>query len=115
MGRVLAGAAICEGEACARGRLHAVAWYPGLVLDEAAGEVRGELWRLEDPSVLARLDAYEGCGEHDPPPHEFQRVRATVRRVADAEAVDAWIYAYTRPVDEATRVISGDWRSATPR
>jgi gamma-glutamylcyclotransferase (GGCT)/AIG2-like uncharacterized protein YtfP len=91
-----------------RGRLYAVAWYPGLVLDDGAGEVHGEVWRLRDASVLARLDSYEGCGPDDAPPHEFRRERTQVRLHGGA-TVSAWVYGYARAVDEARRVDSGDW------
>lgn len=108
MGEVLAASAVLEADAVVRGRLYAVAWYPGLVLDDGAGEVHGEVWRLVDASVLARLDEYEGCGPSDPQPHEFRRVRASVRPAA-AEPVSAWVYELAVAVDERRRVASGDW------
>ena len=108
MGEVLAAAGERESEATVRGRLYAVHWYPGLVLDEQGDDIRGEVWRIEDASVLARLDVYEGCGPEDPAPHEFRRVRARVRMESGAE-VQAWVYVYAQDVDEASRVATGDW------
>lgn len=49
--------------ATVRGRLYRVSWHPGVVLDPAAGPVRGEVFHLppaRSAAMLAALDAYEG-------------------------------------------------------
>lgn len=108
MGELLSASAVLEGDAVVRGRLYVVDWYPGLVLDEAGDLVHGELWRLVDASVLARLDEYEGCGKSDPQPHEFRRVCATVERLHGGDAT-AWVYELLRELPESRRIPSGDW------
>ena len=47
------------GDACIAGRVYRVADYPGLRLGE--GEAHGELFRIVDPAILMRMDAYEDC------------------------------------------------------
>ena len=91
-----------------RGRLLDLGAYPGLVRSPA-GWVTGELHRLLDAeAVLARLDRYEACSPHDPPPHEFERVRLPVRRVAGA-AVTAWAYLFRGDPGGCRVIVSGDY------
>lgn len=115
MAGVLAAAGCCEGPATVCGRLYALDGYPGVVLEPAgAHPVTGELWRIDDLGVFARLDAYEGCGADDLQPFEFERVRTEVRS-AGGERHEAWVYTYAGDVDETRRVPSGDWlRRAVP-
>lgn len=85
--------------ATVRGRLYRIEWYPGLVLDAAAGEVKGELFAVE-PWQMAGLDDYEG--------DEYRRVRTTVA-TADGAPLTAWVWEWLGPVDEAQRIAGGDW------
>src|SRR4026209_2263583 len=73
------------GPATVPGRLYDLGPYPGLVLDEAAPDVHGELFALpEDPAVLESLDDYEGSCL-------YRRVecRATA---ANGETTACWVY-----------------------
>ncbi|MCR9166297.1 MAG: gamma-glutamylcyclotransferase [Nannocystaceae bacterium] len=101
------------GPARVRGRLYVVDWYPGLVLDDAAGWVVGELWTSIASAAWPVLDFYEGCSAEDPAPHEYVRRSAQV----DVAGVwkQAWVYDYARNVGALTMVDSGDWleRSST--
>jgi gamma-glutamylcyclotransferase (GGCT)/AIG2-like uncharacterized protein YtfP len=86
-----------------RGRLYDLGWYPGVVpSDDPADLVRGELFALPSAAapLLAELDRYEGP--------EFSRVCAPVT-LADASAVESWIYLYTREVNGLPRIASGDF------
>ncbi|MEM6295843.1 MAG: gamma-glutamylcyclotransferase family protein [Myxococcota bacterium] len=94
-------------DARVRGRLFAVDWYPGLVLDDEAGWVVGQLWRDVDSALWPVLDAYEACGLDDPLPHEYVRTTTAITTVAGV--VEAWVYAYVLPVANLQPVISGDW------
>lgn len=96
------------GDARVRGLLYRVAEYPGLVLDATAGWVLGELYGLRDLDVLARLDAYEGAGPHDPEPREYRRIRTVVQR-HDGQDVDAWLYEYGWPTAGLPIIASGDF------
>ncbi len=82
------------------GRLYDFGAYPGAVpSDHPDHWVRGEIHRLEDPSLLASLDEYEG------PEYERATVRATLD---DGQVTDCWIYWYVG--DSRGRLIeSGDW------
>lgn len=95
------------GAAKVRGRLYAVDWYPGLVLDENADWIVGELWVDIEDAAWPVLDFYEGCSAEDPQPHEYVRTLATV--TAGDQAVQAWIYAFARDVSALQPVRSGDW------
>ena len=94
-------------DARVRGRLYVVDWYPGLVLDEAADWVEGQLWQGIEASLWPVLDAYEACGPDDPTPHEYVRTNTAV---ATAEGpIGAWVYAYVLPTTDLSFVTSGDW------
>ncbi len=72
-GRVIA--VVDSGPACG---------YPGIVLDEAAGLVRGLLFSSERlPAHWARIDRFEGEG--------YERV-LTRAALAGGAVVDAWVY-----------------------
>jgi gamma-glutamylcyclotransferase (GGCT)/AIG2-like uncharacterized protein YtfP len=83
--------------ATVRGRLVRGGWgvdlgFPGLVLDDQAQAVRGQL--LSSPrinSLLPELDRFEGDG--------YQRVTTPVL-LDNGESVEAWIYTLRR--DKAT-------------
>jgi gamma-glutamylcyclotransferase (GGCT)/AIG2-like uncharacterized protein YtfP len=95
MARCLAQSAAYRGEASCAGRLYRVAHYPGLVLaDDQAARVHGDLYALgQDAALLAAIDAYEGCGADDPPPHPYARQRTEVI-CADGAHCTAWTYVY---------------------
>jgi gamma-glutamylcyclotransferase (GGCT)/AIG2-like uncharacterized protein YtfP len=95
------------GTARVPGRLYRVTWYPGLRLRGAMGYrqaddwVTGDLFHLRNPATLADLDAYEGK-------HEYRRVIATAM-FPKGEKVRCWVYEYRGRVNEARRIVSGDW------
>jgi gamma-glutamylcyclotransferase (GGCT)/AIG2-like uncharacterized protein YtfP len=91
---VLAEAADLLGHARVRG------WYPGLVPTIEDRWVVGEIWSLRQPSVLERLDAYEG--------DEYERRSITVQ-LHDGTAVEAWTYIYRTATPLAPVIDSGDW------
>ncbi|SEN76571.1 gamma-glutamylcyclotransferase family protein [Palleronia pelagia] len=85
------------------GLLYSTGWYPALI-EEGPGSVRGELWRLTQPGVMAVLDDYEGLNEY---PAEYKRARRDVQ--TDDGAHEAWVYIYLERVDPAQLIPSGDW------
>lgn len=85
--------------ATARGRLYRIEWYPGLVLDENAGEIAGEVYSVT-AEQLDQLDDYEGP--------EYHRVRVPVR-AASGEILNAWVWEWLGRVDESKRITGGDW------
>ena len=95
----LAAVGISEGPASLPGRLVAPSRFPGWI-PGAQGRVQGELWRLPDSGILARLDRYEGKTYV----RELCRVRC-----ADGRRVTAWVYRYAGPVAGVPVIRSGDY------
>jgi gamma-glutamylcyclotransferase (GGCT)/AIG2-like uncharacterized protein YtfP len=67
--------------------------YPGIVLDDAGAEVRGEVFAVPDGDTLERMDAYEGYYAGDPEASLFLRVRAMVALESGASEA-CWVYVY---------------------
>lgn len=93
------------GEARIPGSVYRVADYPGFKFGE--GEAHCELFRIRDPSVLAKLDEYEEYFPQDMARSEYAR---RIVHAADA-GVDAWIYEYLPAVEGRSRV-AGRWSTA---
>jgi gamma-glutamylcyclotransferase (GGCT)/AIG2-like uncharacterized protein YtfP len=100
---VLAARATAVAEGTVRGTLLDLRRYPGLV--DGTSRVHGEVYRLDDPELLAVLDRGEG--------YNFERRRATVT-LADGRRVRAWVYRYRGPRERATPIADGDYRRARP-
>jgi gamma-glutamylcyclotransferase (GGCT)/AIG2-like uncharacterized protein YtfP len=85
------------------GRLLDLGRHPGLITGR--GRVSGEIYRLDDPELLAILDREEG--------YNFQRRRAIVT-FAGGRRARAWLYRYRGPCERARPVPGGDYRAAKP-
>ncbi len=105
---MLARGATLVGEATLPGAaLYLVAEYPGVVpSDNPEDVVFGEVYRFEPKSnLLTQLDDYEGClGPH--PTYVREPLPVTL---AGGESVTAWVYVYNHPVNEKSRIASGDF------
>lgn len=108
MHEVLRANASLVGPARARGVLYRVGCYPGMVLDDMAGWVTGELYYLHNVEVLASLDDYEGAGPDDPEPREFRRIEALVEP-SGADPRRAWLYVYGWSTKGLAVIGSGDY------
>jgi len=94
--RLLRKEATLVGRATVSGSIYRVSHYPAF-RPEPAGEVHGELYRLNRPeATLKALDEYEGP--------EYERVI-----VGDASFNQFWIYRYKEPLPESLRISSGDF------
>jgi len=92
------------------GELYDFGAYPGAVPSASVdARILGELYELPDPAtMLPLIDEYEGCGEGDSLPQEFERALVEVD-AEDGSVARAWIYWYRlRPV-VGRRVASGDY------
>jgi gamma-glutamylcyclotransferase (GGCT)/AIG2-like uncharacterized protein YtfP len=83
------------GAGTVRGRLYDLGAYPGLVLDDSASEVRGEVFAVPDAETLARMDAYEGYYPGDAAASLFLRVK-TVVALENGPTEACWVYVYNR-------------------
>ena len=102
--RVLASASTFVGEGRVRGRLVDLGRYPGLI--DGVGDVRGEIYQLDDPQLLAVLDREE-LG------YNFER-RRTVVTLTRGRRERAWVYRYRGPQHRAAVIPDGDYRRARP-
>ena len=107
MHRVLAASSEYAGAGWVEGRLLDLGRYPGAVPVPEGCRVHGELYRIRDVAVLARLDRYEGCGPDGAPPHEFRRSSALAR--TDAGEAPVWIYWYVGDVAVGRPLPGGDY------
>ena len=88
---------VCTGRL--RGSLYRIAGYPGWV-EDSQDFVTGEVFQPRDAgSLMMELDEYEGS--------EYQRVRRMVETASGER--ECWVYLYVEPVDDKSRLISGDW------
>lgn len=89
----------------AAGTLYDLGPWPGFRPGQGVAE--GELYAIDDPAALARLDDWEGIDPAAPEAGEY------VRGVVDLPepAVRAWVYVYRGPIADAPRV-KGRWRGA---
>ena len=98
--RALAPAGACR----IRGRLFNLGGYPGLV--PGAGTVHGQLFRIQDPACLKRLDAYENYDPADPRGSEYLR---RPLKLIEPEVM-AWVYVYNRTPPLGRRIADGRWQ-----
>ena len=82
--------------------------YPGVRDGKAV--CTGQLYRLDDASILPLLDEFEACDMGDPAGSLYQR-----RKVAyfdgppEQDAGEAWIYWYTAENRHMPVIPTGDW------
>lgn len=92
--------------------IYRIDWYPGLILQEGAGErVIGEVYQV-NAETLAELDAFEGLSAGEIEGSEYRRVRTTVN--TPQGPLTAWIWEWKGPVDPSRRVKGGDWLEECP-
>ncbi len=75
--------------------------YPGVV--RGSGAVYGEVYEVEDPAVLERVDDAEGVGEG-----LYSRERCVVLFGGELSEM-AQLYVYNKPAEGRKRVGDGDW------
>lgn len=104
------------GMATFQGLLYRIGAYPGAVASaNPRHAVLGEVYRLRAPDfVFRRLDRYEGCGPGFSQDPEYARKRCSLT-LASGEAVQAWIYLYTRATAGLPPIPSGDFLNRSAR
>ena len=88
---------IPHGRGTIRARLYDLRAYPGVILDEAAPEIPGEVFLVPEAATLAALDAYEDFRPDDPTSSLFLRTKAIVT-LDDGSQELCWVYVYNRPL-----------------
>ena len=83
----------------ARGTIRACLYnlgaYPGVILDDTAAPIPGEVFLVPEAATLARLDAYEDYRPADPANSLFLREK-TVVTFDDGTTQVCWVYTYNR-------------------
>lgn len=122
---------ICGPHPCAGYVLLHLGAYPAIMAAPPPARVIGDVFALPSPpppGLWTALDAYEGIGPDEPPPHEYTRevavVTLTGRPALDGDGggppngtmtgsggvrVRVWIYTYAWPTRGAVVVPGGDW------
>jgi gamma-glutamylcyclotransferase (GGCT)/AIG2-like uncharacterized protein YtfP len=91
-----------------KGRLYDLGEYPGTVADEDyLNYVYGSIYKLNSPTALKHLDAYEGFGPDEEQPNLF------IRKMLDVETnsglMNCWVYLYNLSADDFRLIESGDY------
>ncbi|HEY7870501.1 MAG TPA: gamma-glutamylcyclotransferase family protein [Methylomirabilota bacterium] len=102
--RLLEGRAEYLGEGRAAARIIDLGSYPGAVPD-AAGALRGEIYRVLDPALWPALDSAEGP--------QYHRREIPVRS-EDGRELAASIYWYVGPLGRGVPIPGGDYRAHAP-
>jgi gamma-glutamylcyclotransferase (GGCT)/AIG2-like uncharacterized protein YtfP len=89
------------------GRMYRIDWYPGIVLDPAGDEIRGEVYSV-GPEQLSALDVFEGVSAGEVEGSEYRRVQTTVVK-QDSRILTAWVWEWLGMVDDDQRISDGDW------
>lgn len=86
------------GRRAVRGTAYDLGDYPGLLL--GSGKTIADLFRIDSPSVLGRMDRYEGFDPSNVEASLFVRTATRVRRFQGSSAgpLRAWIYVYNHPI-----------------
>jgi putative glutamine amidotransferase len=102
------------GRATVRGTLYHLGAYPGLVLDDAGGTVRGQVLEMPEDPPWPSLDAYEGFAPDAPERSLFRRVRCRSRRDDDGTEAECWTYVFNGDPRGAKWIEGGTWYPDRP-
>jgi gamma-glutamylcyclotransferase (GGCT)/AIG2-like uncharacterized protein YtfP len=102
------------GKDSINGLMYHIGSFPGIKLlngsegtfDDNQPKVKGEVYVLNDPSVSAWLDAYEGYHSDAPESGLYNR-----KQVETCCGRIVWVYVYNGPVVSDQLIETGDWRN----
>src|SRR6218665_1633962 len=100
------------GKAMMEGKMYMVDYYPGIVPCQSGEKyyVKGELYRLKEPSKLfSLLDKYEEYNPMDPAHSEYVGKKATVILKSDKQEYEAWVYYFNQSVEDLEFMPKGDF------
>jgi gamma-glutamylcyclotransferase (GGCT)/AIG2-like uncharacterized protein YtfP len=97
------------GKCALRGTLYDLGSYPGFV--PGTGTAEGELYKIKDPALLKRLDAFEGFDARNPERSRYLRevIRVPRAALANAVRVPAWVYVFNGVTADRRAVPGGTW------
>ncbi len=103
--------AVCIGKGYLWGHLYDLGEYPGLIPgEEGQSRVYGEVYQLQDPERSLRwLDAYEGIGEGELEPWEYERMVLKVFLRDAGVWEDCWVYLYVLSPEQLPLIEQGDY------
>jgi gamma-glutamylcyclotransferase (GGCT)/AIG2-like uncharacterized protein YtfP len=107
--RLKLGSALAYAGKCKlQGTLYDLGRYPGFV--PGTGRAEGELYRINDPAALARVDAFEGYDARKPERSRYvRRIVSVSRGLGSAARVPAWIYVFNGGTAGRPEVPDGVW------
>lgn len=92
------------------GKLYHLGAFPGVCsighgeFNKKLPAVVGEVFRIQDASIVALLDAYEGYRASEPAHGMYDR-----HQVQTEMGRKVWVYTYNYPVLSEQQIPSGDW------
>lgn len=89
-------------------KLYKIDWYPAMIQEGTENDiVVGDIFHLENDSLLLELDEYEGVNV-GAPPYEYRR--ELVKAHTDGGKIECWVYWYNIPLPANAQLIdSGDF------
>ncbi|MEW5982412.1 MAG: gamma-glutamylcyclotransferase family protein [Acidobacteriota bacterium] len=95
------------GRGWIQGALFDLGLYPAAI-PAPEGQVWGEVYEIDDESVLEALDDIEGYRASEPDTSLYNRVQ-TDATLANGDRHPVWVYFYNAPLGRAERIDSGDY------
>ncbi len=94
-----------------QGQLYDLGEYPGLIVNiNIKNQVSGEIYQLENHTVLSQIDQYEGISQYTNSNDEYSRQKVLVKMEKQTDIM-AWTYIYVRSLTDKAKIISGDYLS----
>ncbi|MFY0626110.1 MAG: gamma-glutamylcyclotransferase [Reichenbachiella sp.] len=93
-----------------QGQLYQIDWYPGVIKSSnSLDQVKGNVVQITGnaSSIFSELDKYEGVSW--PPKDSDEYSRQFVNISLNNRNIRSWIYLYQGRIDNAKRIISGDY------
>ncbi|WP_258104759.1 gamma-glutamylcyclotransferase [Marinoscillum sp. MHG1-6] len=91
-----------------QGKLYRVAHYPGVKYDpKSSNKVIGDVYEVNNPFFLNRMDAYEMAWPLIKKFPEYRRVKRPV--IVKGKTIQCWVYEYEKPLSPLKRIFSGDF------
>jgi gamma-glutamylcyclotransferase (GGCT)/AIG2-like uncharacterized protein YtfP len=84
---------IPAGRGTIRARIYDFGEYPGVILDDSASPIPGEIFIVPDTRTLALLDGYEDFRPGDPAASLFLRTQAVVT-LDEGSQLECWVYVW---------------------